>query len=73
MISQETSFKQEQMRYPRVRTAYAEKEDQVNSLLEKNDLVKEDLKLFIRAFKDVGILEVWACSSGQDSFKPYSS
>ncbi len=69
MINQDISFKQDQLRFPRVRAAYAEKDDFIKSLLSKHDLEKEDLKLFIRVFKDNEVIEVWASGLNQTSYK----
>ncbi|MFC2124802.1 murein L,D-transpeptidase family protein [Bacteroidota bacterium] len=69
MINQDISFKENQLKYPRVRTAYAEKGDYVVTLLEEHNLIKEDLRLFIRVFKDTEILEIWASKSDQRSYK----
>jgi len=59
MINEEMSFKEDQLRYPRVRTAYSEKGEFIEALLKDHKLAKEDIYLFIRAIKDVEILEVW--------------
>ncbi len=54
---QEESFKDKQMRYPRVRTAYSEKFEALRSGIDTLGI--EDFDLFIRAFKSEALLEVW--------------
>lgn len=54
-----TGFKKEQLRYPRVRTAFAEKEEGVKKMLDNKGLQIENLKLAIMAFKEERVVEVW--------------
>ena len=42
------SFKKEQLRYSRVRTAYAEKESLFNEILEDHQLSKNGLRVYLR-------------------------
>ncbi len=53
-------FKEEQMAFPRVRDAYAEKGEWMRQLLRDGGLEAGDLKLYIRIFKQEKELEVWA-------------
>jgi murein L,D-transpeptidase YafK len=53
-----TGFKDDQLRYDRVKAAYDEKESTVKELLTSKG-IKGDYKLFIRAFKKEKQLEVW--------------
>ena len=56
---QETSFKEKQLRYSRVKAAYQTKEITVKNLFNHKNLNYQGFRLFIRAFKKEGILEVW--------------
>ncbi|MGB0429429.1 MAG: L,D-transpeptidase family protein [Bacteroidia bacterium] len=60
LSAQNTGFKKAQLRYPRVRTAFAEKEALITKLLSDNSLKTEDLKVAVMAFKKEKTLEVWA-------------
>ncbi|MEI7596571.1 MAG: L,D-transpeptidase family protein [Bacteroidota bacterium] len=62
-------FKEEQMKFPRVRTSYTEKEAIVNSLLAKQQLKPNNLHIFIRAFKKENILEIWGKDRTASKFK----
>jgi murein L,D-transpeptidase YafK len=62
------AFKQEQLRYPRVRQAYAEKGELVNSLLNKHNIRNSSLRLYLRAFKQEQKIEVWAKNSYDEQF-----
>jgi len=64
-------FKTEQLRYSRVRTAFAEKETLINARLQELDLNTNSLKVFIRAFKKENRLEVWV--SNTTTYKLYKS
>lgn len=61
-------FKEEQMRYPRVRQAFREKEAAIERLLQENGLVKEDLRIYLRYFKREKELELWAGNRKDSSF-----
>ncbi|ALO16303.1 hypothetical protein L21SP5_02680 [Salinivirga cyanobacteriivorans] len=63
------SFKQEQKKYPRVRTAYAEKETEIKNLLLQNGLNIENLRVYIRAFKLEKKLELWAKNTQDTTYK----
>lgn len=62
-------FKKEQLRYPRVRKAYADKWDTINSLLRHHKLNPEKLRLYIRAFKRERQVEIWARSGSDVEYK----
>jgi murein L,D-transpeptidase YafK len=59
------SFKRQQMGYPRVRTAFAEKEAGVKQLFASRNLAYPPRRVFVRVFKLDRVLELWA--SGADS------
>jgi murein L,D-transpeptidase YafK len=66
---QADSFKKDQLRYSRVRTAYAEKEADVLSLLAAQQIETQSLEIYLRSFKEEMELEVWAKNTGDKSFK----
>ncbi|RFP64418.1 hypothetical protein D0N36_13950 [Hymenobacter lapidiphilus] len=61
-------FRTEQLRYPRVREAYAQYQNPVRALLRRYELVPERLELFVRAFKIGRRVEVWARNRGAGPF-----
>lgn len=63
------SSKDKQQRYPRVRTAFAEKDGPLRSLFADRGIPYPPQKLFIRVFKQEKILEVWAFSTSDAVFK----
>lgn len=63
------SFKDDQLRYSRVRKAYSEKESIVKRMLNENDISLDQLRIYLRAFKKEKKLEVWAKGSGEDQFQ----
>lgn len=60
------SFKERQLRYPRVREAYEKKGHVINDLLQKNHIDTSNLRIYLRAFKLEKKLELWA-KNGNDS------
>lgn len=64
-----SSFKDEQMKYDRVKTSYSEKEAILKNLLSKQQLVSNNLNIFIRAFKQESILEVWGKEKTSSNYK----
>lgn len=62
------SIKDTQLGYPRVRTAYLEKEDAVKKLFRDKNLVYTGFNLFIRVFKQEALLEVWIKSNGKQNY-----
>ena len=67
------SFKDKQQRYPRVRTAFAEKDSPLRSLFADKGILYPPQKLFIRIFKQEKVLEVWAFSASEAVFKSVKS
>ena len=59
VMSLSVSFKESQLQHSRVKAAYEEKEETVNSYFQKKRLQQEGFHLFIRAFKKEKQLEVW--------------
>jgi murein L,D-transpeptidase YafK len=54
------AFKSAQLKYSRVKAAYLEKENDLNSILKKNGIKRESLEVFIRVFKNEQVVELWA-------------
>jgi murein L,D-transpeptidase YafK len=52
-------FKSAQKNYPRVKTAYQEKEQLIISELKKHDLTLNQINIYIRVFKKEALVEVW--------------
>jgi len=60
MVSLQTpSFKEKQLQHARVKIAYQEKEKIVKEYFNKRKVAFTDFRLFLRAFKKEGKLEVW--------------
>mgnify|MGYP001039845792 CR=1 FL=1 len=62
-------FKAEQLRYKRVREAYAEKETAVKAVLEKHNIEQGKLTVYIRAFKEEGLLELWGKNNSDKTYQ----
>ncbi|KUG06729.1 L,D-transpeptidase family protein [Solirubrum puertoriconensis] len=63
------TFRLEQNRYPRVRTAYANSWPRLLADLQRLKLQPERLELYLRAFKVGRRLEVWARNQGEGRFQ----
>lgn len=63
------TFKIEQLKYPRVRKAYSEKGEYLNKLLSEHFLEKEQLRLYLRAFKEEKKIELWAKNASDEKYK----
>ena len=68
IMLQALSFKESQLRHPRVKTAYDQKEAVVQNYFKSKDLSLEGFQLFIRAFKNEKLLEVWIREKNADQF-----
>ena len=68
-ITPPSSFRTEQMRFERVRNAYAEKEVFIKKLLTSQGIHSYDYDLFLRAFKKEKTLEVWAKNKTDNQFQ----
>ena len=62
------NFKNDQLRYPRVRAAAADKEAQIKKLFKDKSISYPPQNIFIRIFKREMVLELWARSDKNDSF-----
>src|SRR5688572_30062654 len=68
MLIQYSAFKQDQLKYARVKTAYEEKETAVKQLFHKQNLSFGGFHLFIRALKKEQLLEVWVKERDKETF-----
>jgi hypothetical protein len=57
------SLQQEQLKFPRVRTAKQEKDSVMRSMVEAKGLAYPPLAILLRAFKKEGVLELWGANS----------
>jgi murein L,D-transpeptidase YafK len=62
------SFKNEQKKYSRVRTAYQEKEAIVKDLLAKDSIDISNLQIYIRIFKQEEKLEIWGKNASNSTY-----
>ncbi|HWY42584.1 MAG TPA: hypothetical protein VNX66_03755 [Candidatus Sulfotelmatobacter sp.] len=62
------SIREQQLRYPRVRTASQEKDGVLRKMLEARGLVYPPRAMLLRALKKEGVLELWAASSESDPY-----
>ncbi|MEM6963255.1 MAG: L,D-transpeptidase family protein, partial [Bacteroidota bacterium] len=72
-VTTESAFRKDQMRFERVRKAYAEKEVFIKKLLTSKGIHSFDYDLFLRAFKKEEILEVWIKEKSNTSFRLLTS
>jgi len=63
------SFKENQLQFVRVRTAYAEKEEEVSAFLKQNNLKREELQILLRAFKAEKQLQLWAKNANEKQYR----
>ena len=68
-VAGEIGFKQDQLRYPRVREAYSAKDSLMSQKFEKAGTTWPPAEIFIRIFKSEKILELWAMSKTDSNFK----
>jgi len=61
-------FKEEQLKYGRVKKAYSEKASLVQTLIRVNELDSTSLHIFIRVFKQEHKFEVWATDSLRENY-----
>lgn len=70
---QTNSFKQNQLRYARVRNAYTEKEQSLQIALNKLQLSLNQVEIYIRAFKAEKELEIWVRKKGSSHFQLFKT
>jgi murein L,D-transpeptidase YafK len=63
------SFKQEQLKFIRVKDAYSEKENTVKNYFLNKNLNYQGFHLFLRGFKKERVLEVWVKENGSTQFQ----
>ena len=63
------SFKETQLQFARVRSAYQEKQELVKNLLQQQGLRDTELRILIRAFKVEKQLQVWAKNLNDKQYK----
>lgn len=63
------NFRLQQQKFPRVKTAYAEKEKAMQELFSAKGLEMGSASIFIRAFKKEAVLEIWAKTTSENTFK----
>lgn len=68
-IIAQTSFKEQQKQYPRVRQAYTDKEKIVKKNLADSNINASTLQLHIRAFKQEKELQIWAKNKTDEKYK----
>lgn len=63
------SFKSEQKKYPRVKTAYEEKESFIKRQLHAKGIkFSEPIQIYLRAFKEESLIELWAKNNTTNTF-----
>lgn len=62
------SFREEQMKFTRVREAYADKEKIVIKTLAKYSISRDSLRIYLRAFKTEKKIELWAKNTSDSVF-----
>jgi murein L,D-transpeptidase YafK len=68
MIVIPPSFKETQLTHNRVRAAYAEKENVVKNLFPAKNIPYANFDLFLRAFKQEKVVEVWVKEKSKQKF-----
>ncbi len=68
-----TVFKDEQLKNARVRAAYKEKQALLTQLYQDKKLDEFSLEIYLRAFKEEKIIEVWARDKNKPSFSLLTS
>lgn len=63
------SFREEQMKFTRVREAYAGKEKSVIKALTDHSISRDSLRIYLRAFKTEKKIELWAKNTSDPVFK----
>ena len=63
------SFKSQQQKFPRVKTAYEEKEKLIKELFSSKGIELSSANIFICAFKEEAQLELWAKSAKQEKYQ----
>lgn len=67
-MTQQASFKDTQLTHSHVKTAYQDKEAVIKKYFSDKQLSMNKFQLFIRAFKDEQVLEIWVKEKGKEQF-----
>lgn len=65
---QPDSFKDSQLKYSRVRQAYQDKESNMLALLQDKQIDKNELKIYLRAFKSEKQIELWGKNDTDEKY-----
>jgi murein L,D-transpeptidase YafK len=65
----DTSFKEKQMRFPRVRDAFRAKRANLLKLLEEKDILTFSIDIYLRVFKQEQLVEVWVRDRADAQFQ----
>lgn len=65
----DSSFKDNQKKYERVKNAYAQKENFIKTLFQKKNINYSSFEIFIRAFKKENLLQVFAKNKTDKKFQ----
>ncbi|WP_321297288.1 L,D-transpeptidase family protein [Marinifilum fragile] len=68
-ISMSSSFKSQQLKYSRVREAYAEKKNGILKLLDNKSIKIDELEVYLRAFKFGQKIQLWGKNKSDEKFK----
>ena len=69
IVAAQESFKKDQRRYPRVRTAYSEKESSIQQLFSTQGIAFDQFQMHLRIFKEEEIVELWVRGNEETTFK----
>lgn len=64
----DSTFRESQKKYDRVRKAYSEKEKYIKLILEEKEIDYQSFEIFIRAFKKEKLLQVFAKNQSEKKF-----
>ncbi|MFT5513207.1 MAG: murein L,D-transpeptidase YafK [Bacteroidia bacterium] len=67
-LKSDNGFRAEQLEFPRVRTAFENKEVDIKTKLRLANVQPESFDLYVRAFKQEGMVEVWAKNRQEKMF-----
>jgi murein L,D-transpeptidase YafK len=68
LLSFQTSFKASQQKNQRVKTAYTRHWGELQKLLSAKNINKDNFSVYIRVFKEEGLLEAWVKNKNQTSY-----
>ncbi|NOU61375.1 L,D-transpeptidase family protein [Marinifilum caeruleilacunae] len=68
-IAMTSGFKSQQLKYPRVRDAYAEKEQVILEVLEGKNIKVDQLEVYLRAFKFGKSIQLWGKNKTDNRYK----